>query len=125
MRRGSQDNSAFPRWVALASLGVALWLFFANAVPAVRERAELDALGADLGKLRQGYDAAITEARLGRGTNADVDLQSLLVAIDHMGMTPAELCAAHPEKRPDPERPPDGAPDAGTTPEDAPRPKFP
>lgn len=119
MRRGSQDNSAFPRWVALASLGVALWLFFANAVPAVRERAELDALGADLSKLRQGYDAAIAEARLGRGTNADIDLQSLLVAIDHMGMTPAELCAAHPEKRPD------GAPDAGTAAEDAPRPKFP
>ena len=119
MRRGSQDNSAFPRWVALASLGVALWLFFANAVPAVRERAELDALGADLGKLRQGYDAAITEARLGRGTNADVDLQSLLVAIDHLGMTPAELCAAHPEKRPDSTGPDE------TAPGDAPRPKFP
>jgi hypothetical protein len=91
-------NSSFPMWVAVASLGVALWLFFANAVPAVRERAELQALGDELLQMRHSYDEAIREARLGRGANARVDLQGLLVAIDRLGMTPAELCAAHPEE---------------------------
>lgn len=92
----------FPHWVALASLTAALWLFFANAVPAARERAELETLGADLGQLRDQYDAAIHAARLGLGDASRQDLQALLVAIDEMGLTPAELCALHPDTEADP-----------------------
>lgn len=89
--------SHFPHWVALASLGFVLWLFFANTVPALRERQELHELAGSLGKLRADYDAAIQQARLGVGPNAHFDLQALLVAIDQRGYTPAELCAAYPE----------------------------
>lgn len=101
-REAKDSSSSFPRWVAVASLAIALWLFFANAVPAVRERTELQALAADLVKLRQDYDLAIREVRLGRGAATEQDLQGLLVAIDRMGLTPAELCALHPEPPPPP-----------------------
>lgn len=100
-----EKSSSFPGWVALSSLGIALWLFFANAVPANRERAELRALAGDLETLRRDYDASIAEARLSRGSHAHQDLQALLVAIDRLGLTPAELCAAYPEQpadRPEP-----------------------
>lgn len=106
-REAKDSSSSFPYWVALSSLGVALWLFFANAAPAVRERAELERLDQDLGQLRQSYDEAIHEARLARGSATRQDLQALLVAIDRLGLTPAELCALHPEQRPVP-RPADG-----------------
>ncbi|MEO6595791.1 MAG: hypothetical protein ABIP94_13655 [Planctomycetota bacterium] len=95
-RTVTETPSSFPRWVALSSLGIALWLFFANTVPAVRERSELQALGRDLVELRRQYDAAIAATRLGSGANAQYDLQGLLVAIDQQGFTPAELCAAYP-----------------------------
>lgn len=87
----------FPHWVALVSLAAALWLFFSNAAPAARERAELEALAIDLDQLREQYDKAIHEARLGLGDARQQDLQALLVAIDNLGLTPAELCALHPE----------------------------
>lgn len=87
----------FPHWVALVSLAAALWLFFSNAAPAARERAELELLVTDLDQLREQYDKAIHEARLGLGDARQQDLQALLVAIDNLGLTPAELCALHPE----------------------------
>ncbi|MBX3463350.1 MAG: hypothetical protein KF830_09275 [Planctomycetes bacterium] len=96
-RQAKDSSSTFPYWVALSSLGLGLWLYFANAAEAVRERAELEALATDLDQLRQSYDAAILEARLGRGPGAQQDLQSLLVAIDRIGLTPAELCRLHPD----------------------------
>lgn len=97
-----KSPTSFPGWVALASLAVALWLFFANAVPASRERTDLRALAAQFETLRVEYDAAIAESRLARGANARQDLQGLLVAIDRLGFTPAELCAAYPERPPAP-----------------------
>lgn len=119
MTREAKDSpSSFPRWVALASLAVALWLFFANAAPAVRERAELETLGQDLEQLRQSYDLAIHDARLQRGAGTEQDLQSLLVAIDRLGLTPAELCALHPE-------PPPAGPTAAPATGRDPRKKFP
>jgi hypothetical protein len=126
MTRDPEDRSSkFPTWVALASLGLALWLFFANAVPAARERAELEALEADLVQLRARYDSAIHEARLARGAGARQDLQGLLVAIDRLGLTPAELCALHPEA---PRSPAPAATAPADTPPadgDGPRTKFP
>ncbi len=97
MSRTSTDHtSSFPRWVALSSLALVLWLFFSNTVPAMQERTELHALAADLTTLRTEYDAAIAETRFGCGQNAHHDLQALLVAIDQQGLTPAELCMVYP-----------------------------
>jgi len=93
-------SSSFPQWVAGCSLGLGLWLYFGNTVPALRDRAELAVMENDLALLRQRYDTAIGEARLGQGATADFDLQSLFVAIDQKGYTPAEFCAAYPSEPP-------------------------
>jgi hypothetical protein len=123
-RPAAATQSSFPNWVALASLGLALWLFFGNAVPAMRERTELKSLAEELASLRRQYDTWITEARLGRGANAQSDLQSLLLAIDQQGFTPAELCAAYPLQKDPPllvERATDFAPgEAPGEPDDEP-----
>ena len=89
--------SSFPHWVALCSLGLVLWLFFANTVPALHERDELRGLQDELTELRKRYDTAILDARAGQGAAAQMDLQSLFVAIDQRGYTPAELCATFPD----------------------------
>ncbi len=94
----AEARSHFPHWVALGSLAFVLWLFFANTVPALRERNELQAHEQSLRQLRADYDAAIEQARLGTGPDAHYDLQALLVAIDQCGFTPAELCAAYPQR---------------------------
>lgn len=90
--------SSFPGWVALASLATAVWLFFANAIPAQKEREELRDLANEVWRLRGETDGKIAEARLARGANSHQDLQALLVAIDRLGFTPAELCAAYPDR---------------------------
>lgn len=97
-RTNAEAPSHFPHWVALGSLAFVLWLFFANTVPALRERQELLDHASSLRDLRASYDAAIQEARLGVGPNAHYDLQALLVAIDQRGFTPVELCIAYPER---------------------------
>ncbi len=95
-RSAPANSSSFPHWVALCSLGLVLWLFFGNTVPALHEREQLRTLQDELVDLRRRYDAAIIDARLGRGSTSDYDLQGLFVAIDQRGYTPAELCAAYP-----------------------------
>ena len=107
----SEDTFAsrsFPYWVALGSLGFTLVLYFFNTAPAVRERESLRAVKADLQDLRRRYEDAIEKARLQVGPRAaaNYDLQALLVAIDQLGYTPSELCAAYPEAAP--ETPGDG-----------------
>jgi hypothetical protein len=94
--RSSAPSSSFPYWVALASLGFALLLFFTSTVPALREQQGLRDLQQELVGLRRQYDDAIRAASLGLGPRSNYDLQSLLVAIDQQGFTPLELCAAYP-----------------------------
>lgn len=96
-RPATANSSSFPHWVALCSLGLVLWLFFGNTVPAMHEREELRLLQDELLDLRRRYETAIVAARLGQGGRTDHDLQGLLVAIDQRGYTPAELCAAYPD----------------------------
>jgi hypothetical protein len=88
--------SAFPQVVAWASLGLALLLFFGNTVPAVRERAALRATAADLERLRARYDEALLQPVPGTQGAPEDDLESVLVAIDRIGWTPAELLRAYP-----------------------------
>ena len=118
-RPASPPASSFPHWVALGSLGLGVWLFFANTVPAVGEREHLMALETDQVELRRQYDTWIAQARLGHGATADFDLQSLFVAIDRKGYTPAEFCAAYPSSGSD-----DGAPRSRDDARDVARTKF-
>lgn len=94
----SANSNSFPHWVALMSLGFALTLFFANTVPALQEQRGLDQVDAELADLVRRYEDAIREAQLGVGDASEYDLQSLLVAIDHLGYTPEELCRAYPRR---------------------------
>jgi len=103
MRPPSEQSSSFPYWVALGSLTFALLLFFSNTVPALREQQGLQEVEQQLGDLRQRYELAIQEAALGAGATNEFDLQSLLVAIDEQGYTPAELCIAYPQPAQSPE----------------------
>ena len=93
---GTSKDNTFPFWVAWISLGLALVLFFANTVPALRERDGLREVDRELADLRQRYEDAIRERHVGAGHASEYDLQSLLVAIDQLGFTPRELCAAYP-----------------------------
>jgi len=97
-RTTKEKENTFPHWVALMSLGFALTLFFANTVPALRERDGLQEVEYELADLRERYEEAIRQTQLGVGQASEYDLQSLLVAIDQLGYTPLELCAAHPER---------------------------
>jgi hypothetical protein len=98
MKRPTEAASNFPYWVTLGSLALALWLFFRHTVPALHDQADLRATADQLRRLRQDYDGAIEQARLGVGPNAHYDLQALLVAIDQRGFTPYELVATYPER---------------------------
>jgi hypothetical protein len=99
MNRRLADRSVFPQTVAWGGLAAGLWLFFSHTMPAVHERRALRAAQDQLLQLRQHLDAALAHARPatpGAGAAAE-DLQSVLVAIDRIGWTPAELLAAYPE----------------------------
>ena len=100
MRARPTKENSFPHWVALMSLGFALTLFLANTVPALRERDGLQDVDVELSDLVLRYEEAIRQTQLGAGGASKYDLQSLLVAIDHLGYTPRELCRAYPEAPP-------------------------
>lgn len=111
---GTPQASNFPTWVAVGSLAAAMLVFFGSTVPALRERDGLRADRQALQDLRLRYETAI--AHLKPGTPADEDWQSLLVAIDRLSWTPAELLRHYPEPRPlagAPDTPPDTPPDDG------------
>lgn len=96
-RTEREGSTTFPFWVAIGSLAIAGWLYAAAALPAVQERRQLRQRHEQLTELRAQADQAITEVRLGRSPGETWDLQSLFVAIDQHGYTPAELAAAYPE----------------------------
>lgn len=96
-----ESDSPFPQVVAWLGLAIALLLFCGNTVPALRDRAELRATASDLQLLRSQYDAAIAHAIAGTpGASGQQDLQSVLVAIDRIGWTPAELLSCYPPVKP-------------------------
>ena len=98
MRERSPKDNSFPHWVALMSLGFALTLFFANTVPALQERDGLRDVEEQLVDLAQRFQEARRQTQLGIGDASEYDLQSLLVAIDHLGYTPQELCNDYPDR---------------------------
>ena len=115
----NDDETQFPRVVAWLGLALAVVLFLSNTVPAVRERQQLRATATDLHQLRQQYDAAIAHATAAMpGPAGEQDLQAVLVAIDRIGWTPAELLRCYPEATPAPstvadDEPPTLEPESG------------
>lgn len=97
MEPDRSDRTPFPTVVAWGSLLLAVLVFFGNAVPALRERADLRATRARLQELREQYDRALASAWASApGHRGADDLQSVLVAIDQIGWTPEELLRSHP-----------------------------
>lgn len=98
-KRPDSEVSSFPQIVAWCSLVLALLLFFTSTTPALRERATLRATAADLQSLRTRLEDAIAHALPGtpQARKDEDDLQSVLVAIDRIGWTPAELLQSYPE----------------------------
>lgn len=93
-----QPPSSMPLWIAVLCCGAAALLVFGNTMPAMRDRAELSQVGDELTALKHRYENAIQLARLTGargGPTAELDLQSLFVAIDQKGYTVAEFCSAH------------------------------
>lgn len=97
----AKDPTArLPAYIALFSLLIALWIFTRNTVPALEERNELrhaeQHLLRELARTRERI--ASSEARLhAPGPHSPTDPQALMVAIDAMGLTPAELLMRYPE----------------------------
>ncbi|GAB4150828.1 MAG: hypothetical protein Fur0037_19460 [Planctomycetota bacterium] len=96
MSEPRERESSFPHWVTWLSLAAAVLLFLGNTVPALREKAELREAQRELSDLRARYERAMQQART--AIAAPDDLQSLLVAIDRLGWTPAELLHSYPKQ---------------------------
>jgi hypothetical protein len=99
---GVDQPSSFPQWVAWGSLVLALALFFGNTTDAIREQDDLARLRTEIQNRRAEYDSALQRALPGTpGLSGEQDdLQALLVAIDRLGHTPAELLLQYPEPAP-------------------------
>ncbi len=94
--RVGEQTLSFPMLVTFGAFAAALLLFLTNMAPALRERQLLERAELDQARLRHEYVHRLAELRT-RENSRDRDLQSLLVAIDSLGLTPAELLALHPE----------------------------
>ncbi len=94
--RVGEQTLPFPMLVTFGALTAALLLFLTNTAPALREQQLLEQAERDQLHLRQLYVRRLAELRT-REDSRVRDLQSLLVAIDSLGLTPGELLALHPE----------------------------
>jgi hypothetical protein len=81
---------AFPLTVAAVSATLATLLFLGSTMPALRERQMLADVETRRLRLRQQLDAVLQAARL-REAALECDVEAVLVAIDDLGLTPAEL----------------------------------
>ena len=99
MRRSTvrvrDETLSFPMLVTFGALATALILLLTSTLPALRERQELDWVLTETTRLRRDFVDRLVELRRPAGGSED-DLQALLVAIDGLGLTPAELIALHP-----------------------------
>ncbi len=99
MRRSTErvhdETLSFPMLVTFGALATALILLLTSTLPALRERQDLDRVLSEYSRLRKDYVERLVELRRPRSGSSE-DLQALLVAIDGLGLTPAELIALHP-----------------------------
>jgi len=83
-------SQALPAGIALLSTVVGALLFFTTTVPAARERSELRRIEAEHVRLRDELASRLDDLRR-QNTAIGEDPQTLLLAIDAAGSTPAEL----------------------------------
>ena len=95
--RGREETLPFPMLVTFGALAAALFLFLTNTAPALQERHRLERVEREMNRLRRDYVQQLGSLRR-RDNYRDEDLQALLVSIDQLGLTPAELLALHPEE---------------------------
>ena len=87
----------FPMLVTFGALAVALLLFLTNTAPALQERRMLERVEED--RYFQLRKCVRTLIRLRRQElQGDEGVQAVLVSIDNLGLTPAELLILHPEE---------------------------
>ncbi len=92
----NNSETPFPTIVAWFCLILSGLLFFRDTVPALRERHHLQATQQDLHRLRADFETALARERAATPEGAtEFDLQSVLVAIDRIGWTPAELLSSY------------------------------
>ncbi|MCC6671797.1 MAG: hypothetical protein IT458_12095 [Planctomycetes bacterium] len=89
--------ATLPMVAAMVCLGLGLVLFFEGTVPALRERDQHLATHGQLLRLRDAYDRAIRRAYEVEAA-LDDDPETILVQIDRLGLTPAELLARTAER---------------------------
>ena len=83
-------GSRLPLLLTTVCGGVSVWLFFAAVAPALRERRELGRIETRQSRLLEALRDGNQDLR-GRLASLGEDPQTLLVEIDRMHLTPAEL----------------------------------
>ncbi|MEZ5963504.1 MAG: hypothetical protein R3F56_06630 [Planctomycetota bacterium] len=96
-QRGRAD--AFSAAVAVFCTALGAVLFFTNMTPAARERAQLQAVEDAHAHMRAELGRRLTDLR-SRTESLGWDPQTLLLAIDDAGLTPAELLGEAPPGMP-------------------------
>ena len=94
--RVGEETLPFPMLVTFGALATALLLFLTNTAPALQERQSLARVEDEMNHRLQDYLQKLIALR--RQDHLDWDVQALLVSIDELGLTPAELLALHPEE---------------------------
>ena len=117
--RTPERPPTFPLLLALLFILGTLATFFSSTVPTLRERDILRATHAQMQQLKGSLDTTLSAWR-GREAAMDQDVETLLVEIDRLGMTPDDLTArrepkASPEFGPkaNPEVEPKASPESG------------
>ena len=94
--RVREETLPFPMLVTFGALAAALLLFLTNAAPALQERQRLEHVEREMNRELRNYVQALIGLRR-QYSRRDEDAQALLVSIDELGLTPAELLALHPQ----------------------------
>lgn len=100
--RVGEPALSFPMFVTFGALAAALMLFLTNTAPALHEQRQLERVEEEMTRQRQEYLHQLIDLR-GRYNSEvpgapTIDAQALLISIDELGLTPAELLALHPEE---------------------------
>ena len=91
--RAHHEQSAFPLLLTLGFLAATLLLLVTSTVPALHEKEVHKATEADLVRIKGELDRLLAGWR-GREAAMDHDVETLLVEIDRLNLTPDELSSA-------------------------------
>ena len=92
----ASGGGSFPLWIALCSTAAALGLFFSTTVPAIAELRFLHDVASQRSSMDQALSRELDRDALHQ-VRLEYDIQSLLVELDHRGVTPEAFLPAAPE----------------------------